>query len=93
MPVARPKQYVAMQPRLRAPDERLRAQIQIAWSPGDDEYVLSVTVYSGEDDSELLSCVVAPPADHVDVRTDVHSACFDVLQLIRRSGDPFDDLL
>lgn len=93
MPVARPKQYVAMQPRFRAPDERLRAQIQVAWSPGNDEYVLAVTVYSGEDDSELLSCVVAPPAGWLDVRTDIHSACFDVLELIRRSDDPFDDLL
>lgn len=93
MPVDRPGQYIAMQPRLRAPDERFRGQIQIAWSPPVNSYVLSVTVYSGEDDSELLSCVVAQPMDWVTLRTELHLAGFDLLNLVQRSTHPFDDLL
>jgi len=81
-----------MQPRLRGPDERFRAQIQIAWSADAEEYVLGVTVYAGEDDAELLSCVVTPPMDWLGIRHELHMAGFDVLELVRRSGDPFDPL-
>lgn len=88
-----PHQYVSMQPRLRAPDERFRCQIQLAWTPGDDSYVVGVTVYQGEDDSELQSLCVAPPMGWLDFRAQVHAAVFDALELVRRSDDPFDDLL
>lgn len=92
MPLPGPRQYISMDPRFRAPGERFRAQLQIAWSPDDELYTVSVTVWQGEDESDLRSCVVAPPVGWLDARPLAHCALTDLLDLVRRSGDPFDDL-
>lgn len=93
MPVTRPEQFISMDPRLRGPGERFRGQIQISWSPGDDCYVIGVTVWQGEDDQDLRSLCVAAPTDWFGARAVAHSALFDLLELVRRTDDPFDDLL
>lgn len=87
-----PTQYVQMSPRFRGPDERFRAQVQLAWSPDVNEYVVSVTVYQGEDEDDLRSCVVGAPIGLEVLMTALNAAVADVYHLARRSTDPFDQL-
>lgn len=88
-----PGQYVSMSPRFRGPGERFRAQLQVAWSPDDDAYTVSVTVYEGEDDTDLRSCVVGAPIGLEVLMTALAGATSDMYHLVRRTTDPFDDLL
>lgn len=92
MPPSIPGQYIEMSPRFRAPGERFRAQLQVAWSPEDDAYVVSVTVYDGDGEEDLRSCVVGAPIPMEVLMTALVGATSDVYHLIRRTTDPFDSL-
>lgn len=93
MPVPNPPQYIAMQPALRHSDEAFRATVQIAWSPGDGLYVVAVTVVEGEDPGDLRSEVVGPLVGPLDLGWVLRTACSDLLGLVARSENPFDDLV
>ena len=87
-----PKQWVAMQPKLRGRDEMYQAAIRLTWTPDTDSYTVAVTVTDGADLDDLRSEVVGVQVGTVDVGWFLRLAVGDVLDLVRRTRNPFDDL-
>lgn len=86
-------QTVRMQPALRHGNEEFHATIQLAWTPGPaPQVVASVRVTEGEDD-DLRSVVVLPPVEVGGLYGVLNACVDDLVHLVRRTTDPFDDLL
>lgn len=94
MPLTGPvPQTVAMQPALRHGNEEYHATIQLSWTPGPTpQVVASVRVTEGEDDY-LRSLVVLQPCDVGELFGVLMACSHDLVALVRRSTDPFDDLV
>jgi hypothetical protein len=92
MSTPHPKNYVAMQPGIRHAAEMFTARIQMTWCPSEDSYTVSVTVYEGAEAQDLRSEVVGPNIRALDLGTALRLAEQDLLDLERRSRNPFDDI-
>lgn len=93
MPVKLLTPLVRMQPALRHRDEMFTARLQVVWCPVDEDYTVSVTVLEGVDQDELRSLVVLHPQRLPGARLDLYRGTLAILELLRRTTDPFDDLL
>ena len=88
-----PRNWIQPQPRIRTRQDDYRIVIQLAWSDGHDPQVVpSVTVTTDEGD-ELVSLVVGLTIDGSEVPSVVAQIGRDAADFIRRTRDPFDDLL
>lgn len=88
-----PRNWIQPQPRIRTRQDDYRIVIQLAWSDGHaPEVVPSVTVTTDEGD-ELVSLVVGLTIDGGEVPSVVAQIGRDAADFIRRTRDPFDDLL
>lgn len=88
-----PRNWFQPQPRIRTRQDDYRIVIQLAWSDGHDPQVVpSVTVTTDEGD-ELVSLVVGLTIDGSEVPSVVAQIGRDAADFIRRTRDPFDDLL
>lgn len=87
-----PTAYVATQPALRHAEEMWTGQLQLVWCPAEDSYTVSVTVLEGTEQQDLRSQVVGAPVAALDLAATLRIALGDLLDLERRTRNPFDDL-
>lgn len=88
-----PSQWIHAQPRIRTRQDDYRIVIQLAWTDGADPQVTpSVRVVVGEDD-ELVSEYVGAPVGTGDLLWLLRGVSIDAADWVRRTRDPFDDLL
>lgn len=94
MPLA-PDQWISMQPAIRCGDEYFFATAQVAWTPDTTskmEVTTSLKVTQGEE-RDLRSLVVAAPVGYAMLPIQLRTLGQDLLDLVRRSANPYDDLL
>lgn len=88
-----PRNWIQPAPRIRTRQDDYRLVIQLAWSDGHDpEVVPSVTLFTDEGE-QLLSLVVGLTIETGEVASVVAQIGRDAADFIRRTRDPFDDLL
>lgn len=88
-----PPQWIHAQPRIRTREDAYRLIVQLAWTDGENPRVTpSVRVVVGEDD-ELVSEFVGAPIGTDVLYLALTDIAADAVAWIRRTRDPFDDLL
>lgn len=94
MPLTGPvPQTVRMQPKMRLPDEIYQASITIGWTAGQSPQPVVGVRITEEPDDELRSLVVLEPVEVGELYSVLNAVVDDLVNLIRRTSDPFDDLL
>ncbi len=94
MPLTSPvPQTVQMQPKFRQPDEIYQVTITVSWTAGESPQPVVGVRVAEEPDDELRSLVVLPPVEVGGLFGVLDAISHDVLNLVRRTTNPFDDLL
>lgn len=88
-----PAQWIYAQPRIRSRQDDYRLVVQLAWTDGEHPQVTpSVRVVVGEDD-ELVSEFVGAPISTEVLYLALTDIAADAVAWVRRTRDPFDDLV